>query len=85
DTYCLGFEEFIQYVQGKTKDKVEKTPEWAAAICGVKADKIREFARMLVSGRTQILMGWCIQRQEHGEQPYWAAAVVAAMVGQIGL
>ncbi|HCG6693701.1 trimethylamine-N-oxide reductase TorA [Vibrio parahaemolyticus] len=85
DTYCLGFEEFIQYVQGKTKDKVEKTPEWAAAICGVKADKIREFARILVSGRTQILMGWCIQRQEHGEQPYWAAAVVAAMVGQIGL
>ncbi|MCX8886426.1 trimethylamine-N-oxide reductase TorA [Vibrio parahaemolyticus] len=85
DTYCLGFEEFIQYVQGKTKDKVEKTPEWAAAICGVKADKISEFARMLVSGRTQILMGWCIQRQEHGEQPYWAAAVVAAMVGQIGL
>lgn len=85
DTYCLGFEEFIQYVQGKTKDKVEKTPEWAAAICGVKADKIREFARMLVSGRTQILMGWCIQRQEHGEQPYWAAAVVAAMAGQIGL
>ncbi|WP_281947824.1 trimethylamine-N-oxide reductase TorA [Vibrio parahaemolyticus] len=85
DTYCLGFEEFIQYVQGKTKDKVEKTPEWAAAICGVKADKIREFARMLVSGRAQILMGWCIQRQEHGEQPYWAAAVVAAMVGQIGL
>ncbi|MCK8063934.1 trimethylamine-N-oxide reductase TorA [Vibrio sp. 1CM7H] len=85
DTYCLGFEEFIQYVQGKTKDKVEKTPEWAAVICGVKADKIREFARMLVSGRTQILMGWCIQRQEHGEQPYWAAAVVAAMVGQIGL
>ncbi|APC86968.1 trimethylamine-N-oxide reductase TorA [Vibrio parahaemolyticus] len=85
DTYCLGFEEFIQYVQGKTKDKVEKTPEWAAAICGVKADKVREFARMLVSGRTQILMGWCIQRQEHGEQPYWAAAVVAAMVGQIGL
>ncbi|AXT70538.1 trimethylamine-N-oxide reductase TorA [Vibrio sp. dhg] len=84
-TYCLGFEEFIQYVQGQTKDKTEKTPEWAASICGVKADKIREFARMLVNGRTQILMGWCIQRQEHGEQPYWAAAVVAAMVGQIGL
>lgn len=85
ETYCLGFNEFIQYVQGETKDKVVKTPEWAAEICGVKADKIREFARMLVNGRTQILMGWCIQRQEHGEQPYWAAAVVAAMVGQIGL
>ncbi|WP_162062698.1 trimethylamine-N-oxide reductase TorA [Vibrio taketomensis] len=85
NTYCLGFEDFIGYVQGETKDKVVKTPEWAAEICGVKADKIREFARMLVNGRTQILMGWCIQRQEHGEQPYWAAAVVAAMVGQIGL
>ncbi|MCG9781394.1 trimethylamine-N-oxide reductase TorA [Vibrio brasiliensis] len=85
ETYCLGFNEFIQYVQGETKDKVVKTPEWAAEICGVNADKIREFARMLVNGRTQILMGWCIQRQEHGEQPYWAAAVVAAMVGQIGL
>lgn len=85
ETYCLGFNEFIQYVQGETKDKVVKTPEWAAEICGVDADKIREFARMLVNGRTQILMGWCIQRQEHGEQPYWAAAVIAAMVGQIGL
>ncbi|MDP2571491.1 trimethylamine-N-oxide reductase TorA [Vibrio penaeicida] len=84
-TYCLGFDPFIQYVLGETKDKVEKTPEWAAEICGVEADKIREFARMLVSGRTQILFGWCIQRQEHGEQPYWAGAVVAAMVGQIGL
>ena len=85
ETYCLGFDDFIQYVMGETKDKVVKTPEWAAEICGVDADKIREFSRMLVNGRTQILMGWCIQRQEHGEQPYWAAAVVAAMVGQIGL
>lgn len=85
ETYCLGFDDFIQYVMGETKDKVVKTPEWASEICGVDADKIREFSRMLVSGRTQILMGWCIQRQEHGEQPYWAAAVVAAMVGQIGL
>lgn len=84
-TYCLGFEPFIQYVQGETKDKIVKSPEWAAEICGVTADKIREFARMLVNGRTQLLFGWCIQRQEHGEQPYWAGAVVAAMVGQIGL
>ncbi|MDE1311275.1 trimethylamine-N-oxide reductase TorA [Vibrio aestuarianus subsp. cardii] len=84
-TYCLGFDTFIQYVQGETKDKVVKTPEWAAEICGVNAERIREFARMLVNGRTQLLFGWCIQRQEHGEQPYWAGAVIAAMVGQIGL
>ncbi|WEM41123.1 trimethylamine-N-oxide reductase TorA [Photobacterium sp. DA100] len=84
-TYCLGFDDFIQYVMGETKDKIEKDPEWAAEICGVSADKIREFARMLVNGRTQMLFGWCIQRQEHGEQPYWMGAVIAAMVGQIGL
>lgn len=85
DTYCLGFEEFIAYVNGETKDKVEKTPEWAAKICGISADKIREFARMLVKGRTQLLFGWSIQRQQHGEQPYWMGAVLAAMIGQIGL
>ncbi|MBF4306912.1 molybdopterin-dependent oxidoreductase, partial [Vibrio anguillarum] len=28
-TYCLGFEPFIQYVQGETKDKIVKSPEWA--------------------------------------------------------
>ncbi|MEZ9059340.1 trimethylamine-N-oxide reductase TorA [Vibrio pelagius] len=85
ETYCLGFEDFIKYVQGETKDKVEKTPEWASAICGASADSIRDFAKMLVNGRTQILVGWSIQRQQHGEQPYWMCAVIAAMVGQIGL
>ncbi len=51
----------------------------------MKPDAIRDFARMLVNGRTQLLFGWCIQRQEHGEQPYWMGAVLAAMIGQIGL
>lgn len=85
ETYALGFDEFIPYVEGKTKDKVEKTPEWAEPICGVKADDIREFARLLVKGRTQLIFGWAIQRQQHGEQPYWMGAVLAAMIGQIGL
>ncbi|EKO3397373.1 trimethylamine-N-oxide reductase TorA [Vibrio fluvialis] len=84
-TYCLGFDDFIQYVLGNTKDKIERTPEWAAKICGVTPESIRDFARMLVKGRTQLLFGWCIQRQEHGEQPYWMGAVLAAMIGQIGL
>ncbi|MFC1502885.1 trimethylamine-N-oxide reductase TorA [Pseudomonadota bacterium] len=84
-TYCLGFDDFVPYLTGESKDKIEKTPEWAAEICGVTADEIRDFARMLVSDRTQILFGWSIQRQQHGEQPYWMGAVIAAMVGQIGL
>ncbi len=85
DTYALGFEEFLKYVQGETEDKIEKTPEWASEICGVSADKIREFARLIASDRTQLLFGWSIQRQQHGEQPYWMGAVLAAMLGQIGL
>ncbi|MEH6452896.1 MAG: trimethylamine-N-oxide reductase TorA [Psychromonas sp.] len=85
DTYALGFEDFLPYLLGETKDKVEKTPEWAAQICGVPAEEIREFARMLVKERTQIMVGWSIQRQQHGEQPYWMAAVLATMMGQIGL
>ncbi|MGF1685734.1 trimethylamine-N-oxide reductase TorA [Photobacterium japonica] len=85
DTYALGFEEFMPYVLGKAKDKVEKTPEWAEKICGVKADDIRAFARLLAKGRTQLIFGWAVQRQQHGEQPYWMGAVIATMLGQIGL
>ncbi len=84
-TYCVGFEPFIDYVNGKTKDKVEKTPEWASKICGIAPDEIRNFARKLASKRTQIMFGWCIQRQQHGEQPYWMGAVIASMLGDIGL
>lgn len=85
DTYTLGFERFVPYLLGQSEDMVEKTPEWAEAICGVKADTIRELARKMASNRTQLVFGWAIQRQQHGEQPYWMGAVLAAMLGQIGL
>ncbi|HDL3962013.1 TPA: molybdopterin-dependent oxidoreductase, partial [Mannheimia haemolytica] len=79
------FEKFLPYLLGETEDKVAKTPEWATEICGISADKIREFARMLAGKRTQFIFGWAIQRQQHGEQPYWMGAVLASMLGQIGL
>ncbi|MCL1059590.1 trimethylamine-N-oxide reductase TorA [Shewanella gelidimarina] len=82
--YSLGFDKFLPYLQGET-DGVEKTPEWAAEITGVSAEIIRDLAKVMTKGRTQMLMGWCIQRQQHGEQPYWMAAVLATMTGQIGL
>lgn len=82
--YSLGFDRFLPYIQGET-DGVEKTPEWAAEITGVSAEIIRDLAKVMTKGRTQMLMGWCIQRQQHGEQPYWMAAVLATMTGQIGL
>lgn len=85
DTYCLGFDDFLPYLLGTGDDQTEKTPEWAAAICGVEVDEIRALARLMASNRTQLIFGWCIQRQQHGEQPYWMGAVLAAMLGQIGL
>lgn len=85
DAYALGFEDFITYVQGDGDDGIEKTPEWAADICAIPADTIREFSRMLAADRTQLMFGWAVQRQQHGEQPYWMGAVVATMLGQIGL
>ena len=82
--YSLGFDRFLPYIQGET-DGVAKTPEWAAEITGVSAEIIRDLAKVMTKSRTQMLMGWCIQRQQHGEQPYWMAAVLATMIGQIGL
>ncbi|MCL6417196.1 trimethylamine-N-oxide reductase TorA [Aestuariirhabdus sp. Z084] len=85
DTYTLGFERFVPYLLGEGEDKTAKTPAWAEAICGVPAARIQELARTMASQRTQLLFGWSIQRQQHGEQPYWMGAVLAAMLGQIGL
>lgn len=85
ELYTLGFERFLPYLKGETEDMVEKTPEWAAEICGISADRIRELARLFAANRTQLIFGWAIQRQQHGEQPYWMGAIIAAMLGQIGL
>ncbi len=85
DVYALGFDQFIAYVMGKGEDSIEKTPEWAAEICGISADQIRDFARMIASERTQLVFGWSVQRQQHGEQPYWMGAIIATMTGQVGL
>ncbi|MPY22686.1 trimethylamine-N-oxide reductase TorA [Shewanella psychropiezotolerans] len=84
DGYSLGFDRFLPYLLGES-DGVAKTPEWASKISGVTPEIIRDLAKVMTQGRTQLMMGWCIQRQQHGEQPYWMAAVLATMIGQIGL
>jgi biotin/methionine sulfoxide reductase len=39
----------------------------------------------MAGSRTFIIMNWSLQRSDHGEQPFWAAIALAAMLGQIGL
>ena len=82
--YTVGFEQFLPYLLGEA-DKQPKNAEWAAEICGLTAEQIRDFARLLVKGRTQFMGGWCVQRMHHGEQYPWMLVVLASMVGQIGL
>jgi biotin/methionine sulfoxide reductase len=80
----VGFERFRPYLMGET-DGQPKSPEWASPLCSVDAEIIRKLARRMATTRTLITVAWSLQRGEHGEQPYWMSAVLAAMLGQIGL
>jgi len=82
--YCVGFERFRDYVMGET-DGVAKTADWASQITEIDALTIRTLARRMAAGRTMVAVSWSVQRADHGEQPYWMAATLAAMLGQIGL
>ena len=82
--YTTGFDRFRPYLMGAS-DGQPKSPEWAAHLCGVAPEAIRELARRMAKTRTLITVAWSLQRAEHGEQPYWMSAVLAAMLGQIGL
>ncbi len=83
DRCCSGWPEFEAYLLGRG-DGVAKDAAWAAAICAVPAETIRGIARRLAGKRSLIAMAHSLQRAEHGEQPVWMAAVLAAMLGQIG-
>src|SRR4249919_2226329 len=82
--YCTGFEAFRRYLLG-LDDNVPKDAQWAGAITGIPADTIRELARRAAASRSMITCAWSLQRAHHCEQPYWAAIVLAAMLGGIGL
>ncbi len=84
ERYTHGFDDFVPYLRGDN-DSVEKTAEWAADISGLSADNIRQLARRMAGSRTMLSVSWSLTRQDHGEQAYWAAITVAAMLGQIGL
>ncbi|MTD37391.1 molybdopterin guanine dinucleotide-containing S/N-oxide reductase [Erwinia sp. CPCC 100877] len=84
-TSCThGYEIFERYLTG-ADDGVAKNAEWAAAICGVSGDKIRELADIFRRHRTMLMAGWGMQRQQYGEQKHWMLVTLAAMLGQIGL
>jgi biotin/methionine sulfoxide reductase len=82
--FCVGYPEFEDYLLGRS-DGQPKDAAWAAVICGIPADDIIALARGMAGRRTLIVVAHALQRAEYGEQPVWMAAVLAAMLGQIGL
>jgi len=84
DKYTEGWNKFLPYLMGET-DGQAKNADWAASLSGVDTDTIRELARTMAAERSVISVSWSLQRQQHGEQSYWMAAVLAAALGHIGL
>lgn len=81
--YTEGYEIFSRYLRGES-DGIAKNADWAAEICGVSADKIRQLAKIFHQNTTMLMSGWGMQRQQFGEQKHWMLVTLAAMLGQIG-
>ena len=68
ESHAVGYDVFRGYLTGDT-DGEPKTPEWAAALCGIAPDDIRALARRMAAKRTLITVAWSLQRAQNGEQP----------------
>jgi biotin/methionine sulfoxide reductase len=84
ETYTVGFERLRSYIMGET-DGIPKDASWASHITEIPAPRIVTLARRMAALRTMIAVSWSVQRADHGEQPYWMAIALAAVLGQIGL
>jgi biotin/methionine sulfoxide reductase len=84
DAYCAGYAAFEDYLLGQA-DGQPKDAAWAGPVCGIEPEVIRDLARRMAAARTLVTVTWSLQRAQYGEQPVWAALVLAAMLGQIGL
>ena len=83
-SHCTGWSVFEDYLLGRA-DGVAKTAAWASPLCGIAASEIETLACRLAGKRVLIVVSHSLQRSEHGEQPVWMGAVLASMLGQMGL
>ncbi|MBQ9815197.1 MAG: molybdopterin-dependent oxidoreductase [Lachnospiraceae bacterium] len=97
DRCCLGFdkdhmpegmedeESYHDYVFG-TRDRIAKTPEWAAGITGIPAERIRTLAREFALAQPAAIMaGRGCQRVASGEQNIRSIAMLPCMMGYVGV
>ena len=99
DTYCVGFDEstmpesaqgqnksYTDYIMGTGYDMVEKTPEWAAPICGISAARIREITDKIAKADSVFVdQGWGNQRRSNGEMSTLSVCMLAILTGNVGL
>ncbi len=77
-------ESFKDYILGK-RDGQPKTPEWAAEICGVKAEDIKKLADVYATTKPAALKAsWAPGRNAYGEQYNRMAAALQTITGNIG-
>ena len=97
DTYCLGFDEehmpegvpagesYHSYLFG-VKDGIQKTPEWAEAITGIEAHRIRALAREYATTKPACIeAGFGAQRHGNGEQSARALMMLSCLTGNVGI
>lgn len=97
-THSVGFDEdtlpedaprnssYMAYIMGRGPDKTPKTPEWAASITGIPAERIVKLARELATTKPcAMIQGWGMQRRAYGEQPVRGLPILAAMTGNFGV
>lgn len=98
DTYCVGFDEdtlpegapknssYRAYIEGTGPDGTEKSPEWAADITGLPAQRVRQVARDIAGAKPcAITQGWGPQRHANGENNARAIFLLACVTGNVGI
>lgn len=80
ETYTLGFAEFSEHVR-------QYTPEWAATICGIEPERIRDLARRYAQDTPAMIVlgGSSMFKHQHGWEVSRAIACLPALTGQLGI
>lgn len=89
DRVCIqacstGFEKLETYVLGV--DGEARSPQWAEAICGIRAEEIVRFARAYAAAKPAMLFpGYSIQRVFAGEELYRLTVALQIATGNFGV
>jgi len=81
---CTGWPQFEDYLLGRS-DGVPKTAGVGGGDQRHRGGRDRAAGAAPAGKRVLVVVSHSLQRSEHGEQPVWMAAVLAAMLGQLGL